>query len=52
MKPRWSLFALIVAFPMLYLSGAVYRSPIGSTFALMLVFAVCIFLLWPEKKTK
>ncbi len=52
MKLRQSLFALIIAFPLLYLSGAVFRSAIGATLALVLVAAICIFLLWPEPKKK
>ncbi len=52
MKLRRSLFALIIAFPLLYLTGAVFSSAVGAASALMLVAGVCVFLLWPEKKTK
>ena len=52
MKLRWSLFALIIAFPLLYLSGAHFRSAVGAMFALTIVAGVCVFLLWPEKKAK
>ncbi len=45
MKLRLALLALILAFPLLYLSGAVFESRVGSILALLFVAAVCLYLL-------
>ncbi len=50
MKPLRALFALILAFPLLYLGGAVLRNGAVSTAALILVAGICVFLLIPERK--
>jgi hypothetical protein len=50
MKLRMSLLALMLAFPLLYLGGAILRSSIISTLALLFMAGVCFFLLMPEKK--
>ncbi len=50
MKPKASLLALMVAFPLLYVSGAILRGGAASSLALLIVGAICVFLLWPEKK--
>ena len=49
MKLLWALFALMLAFPLLYLAGAVLRSRAVAIVALLLVAAVCFFLLTPER---
>ena len=51
MKLRMSLFALMLAFPLLYLTGAVFQNSITSTVTLVFVAAVCGWLLKPERKT-
>lgn len=45
MKLRISLFALMLAFPLLYLGGAILRSDSISSLALLFVAGVCFFLL-------
>lgn len=50
MKPLRSLFALMLAFPLLYVAGAVLQSGVASILALILVAGVCFFLLAPERK--
>ncbi len=50
MKPLRALFALILAFPLLYLGAAVLGSAAVSTVALTLVAGTCVFLLIPERK--
>ena len=49
MKPLWGLFALMLAFPLLYLAGAVLRSRSVAIVALLLVAVVCFFFLIPER---
>jgi hypothetical protein len=51
MKLRVSLFALMLAFPLLYLTGAVFQDGSTSTLALVFVAAVCGWLLKPEPKS-
>ena len=50
MKPLRALFALMLAFPLLYIGGAVLRSDTISILALLLIVGVCLFLLMPERK--
>jgi hypothetical protein len=50
MKPLRALFALMLAFPLLYLGAAVLDSTTVSTAALALVAGTCVFLLLPERK--
>ncbi len=51
MKLRMSLLALMLAFPLLYLTGAVLQDGIASTLALVFVATICGWLLKPERKT-
>ncbi len=51
MKMRLVLFALILAFPVLYVSGAVVQFDVASLAVLLFVAAVCCWLLIPERKT-
>lgn len=50
MKPKASLLALMAAFPLLYVSGAIVRGDVASSLALLAVGGICVFLLWPDKK--
>ncbi len=50
MKTKSALFALIVAFPLLYVSSAILRSGAASILALLVVGGVCVLLLSPDKK--
>ena len=50
MKPLRALFALMLAFPLLYVGGAVLSSTAVSIVALTLVGGTCVFLLIPERK--
>jgi hypothetical protein len=50
MKPRVALLALMLAFPFLYLSGALFQSRVGSVLTLLFVAAVCLYLLKPDGK--
>lgn len=50
MKLRMVLFALMIAFPLLYITGAVLQSDPISTIALVFVAGVCLFLLRSERK--
>ena len=51
MKLRMALFGLLIAFPLLYVGGAVLRSGVISTIALLFVAGVCLVLLRAERKT-
>ncbi len=48
MKQLRALFGLILAFPLLYVAGALLRSGTASILALVLVAGICCFLLVPE----
>ncbi len=51
MKLRIALLALMLAFPLLYLSGAIFQSEVSSVLSLLFVAAVCLYLLKPDKKS-
>ncbi len=48
MKPRRALLGLLVAFPCLYVSSALLGSALGSTFALLFVTSLCLYLVLPD----
>ncbi len=50
MKLRIALLALMLAFPLLYLSGAVFQNELASIAALLFVAAICLYLLKPERE--
>ena len=50
MKTTVSLLVLIVAFPLLYVSSAILMSDPASSFALLVVAGVCVYLLAPDRK--
>ena len=50
MKLRLSLLGLVIAFPCLYLGGAVLDSAALALLGLLLVAAVCAGLLWPAPR--
>jgi hypothetical protein len=50
MKLRLSLFALIIAFPLLYIAGAMLQSELASAVVLIFVAGLCFYLLKPEAK--
>ncbi len=49
MKLRLSLFAVMIALPLLYISGAHLKDEQLSTWALIFVAALCLWLLAPER---
>ena len=49
MKQRLSLFAVIIALPLLYISGARLQDGQLSTWALIFVAVLCLWLLAPER---
>lgn len=48
MKLHLPLLGLILAFPCLYLSGAVLQHSLGSIIGLLSVAGLCLYLLWPR----
>ena len=49
MKLRLSLFAVMIALPLLYISGARLQDRHLSTLALLFVATLCLWLLAPER---
>lgn len=50
MKPLHALYAIMAAFPLLYVTGAVIGRTAPAILALAWVAVVCLLLLRPEKK--
>ncbi|MDP9379692.1 MAG: hypothetical protein M3Q29_05990 [Chloroflexota bacterium] len=50
MKPLHALCAIMLAFPLLYVTGAVLRGEGLSTVALLWTAAVCTLMLRPQRK--
>ncbi len=49
MKLRLSLFVVIISLPLLYISGAHLQDGQLSTWAIIFVTALCLWLLTPER---
>ncbi|MDP9378950.1 MAG: hypothetical protein M3Q29_02160 [Chloroflexota bacterium] len=52
MKLRIALLALLVALPLLYVTGAYLQNEGGATVGLALVAALCLWLIVPEGKRR
>ncbi|MDP9351694.1 MAG: hypothetical protein M3P51_09170 [Chloroflexota bacterium] len=51
MRLRFALYALMLALPGLYLAGAYLQSSAAATAGLLLIAALCVYLIAPERKS-